>query len=225
MLEGIIKFIFPSKCIFCGTLLDINAELDICARCYSRIPFINGKGIKDRRQGYDIKYCDGVFCVCNYSGIVKDSIIKYKFLNKASYYRTFAKLLSYKLKEMTNCRNFDIIVSVPLYKNKERVRGYNQSLLVSKALSKEIGVPHYSGLLVKIKNTESQSLLGKKERYTNIKDAFATSDRDKVKDKSILLVDDILTTGSTISECCKVLKESGAKKVFAAVIATGRQSV
>lgn len=148
--------------------------------------------------------------------------MRYKFFGKLSYYRTFAGLLTDKVNKMTNFNNFDIIISVPLHVNKEKIRGYNQSLLISKELSKRLGVPEYSRLLSRVRDTGSQSLLPKDKRYYNVKDAFKVCKTELIKDKTVLLVDDIMTTGNTIDECSRVLKAAGAKAVVGAVIATGR---
>lgn len=126
---------------------------------------------------------------------------------------------------MTSSRKFDIIISVPLYKEKERVRGYNQSQLISRILSRETGIAENSGLLLKVRDTGRQSLLNRKERSLNIKDAFQLTNKDRVKGKTVLLVDDILTTGYTVNECSRILKEAGAKWVTAAVVASGKREL
>lgn len=221
-LQNLLKLIFPPKCIFCGRILSTEADIDICGCCSRIIPFFKDSPVKTSCKPLQ-GGCDYVICTCHYSGIVKDSLIRFKFFNKPGYYRTFAKLMSEKIKKMTNFRNFDIIVSVPLYKDKESIRGYNQSLLISKQLSKEIGVPEDSSLLVRVRNTGSQSLLPKSSRHLNVKNAFRVNNAHEVKGKKVLLVDDILTTGSTLNECSRVLKEAGARMVVGAVIATGRR--
>jgi competence protein ComFC len=222
MLDTAIKLIFPPKCIFCGNILSANSDIDICRGCFNKISFIDGiiNGHNTRRSNSGC--CDYIICVCHYSGIIKDSLMRYKFFSKPSYYRAFARLLTDKVKKMTDLSKFDIIISVPLHRSKEKIRGYNQSLLISKELSKGLGVPEYSRLLSRIRDTGSQSLLSKAERYYNVKDAFEICNVEMIKDKVVLLVDDIMTTGNTIDECSRILKAAGAKAVVGAVIATGR---
>ena len=123
---------------------------------------------------------------------------------------------------MTNYTKFDIIISVPLHKNREAKRGYNQARLVSGALSRITGIKEYSRLLVRNRNTGAQSLLDRKSRLVNLNDAFGITNERLIKDKNILLIDDIMTTGSTINECARTLKKAGARTVTAAVIATGQ---
>lgn len=222
VLSNAIKLIFPPKCIFCNDVLSINSDIDICRSCFNKISFIDGIINGNNTRQSNSGCCDYIICVCRYSGIIKDSLIRYKFFGKLSYYRTFARLLADKVNKMTNFNNFDIIISVPLHVNKEKIRGYNQSLLISKELSKRLGVPEYSRLLSRVRDTGSQSLLPKGKRYYNVKDAFKVCKTELIKGKTVLLVDDIMTTGNTIDECSRVLKAAGAKAVVGAVIATGR---
>lgn len=116
-----------------------------------------------------------------------------------------------------------MIVSVPLHPKREQSRGYNQSYLIARELGRELGIKNEPRLLARVKNTHSQSLLKRDERLENIKDAFRITDTSRVEGKAIFLVDDILTTGATLNECSRVLKGAGAKKIVAAVIASGRR--
>jgi ComF family protein len=220
MFEQILNLVFPPKCIFCKKILNIGAKLYICEDCCTKIPYMKNGNIKLIKAS---NYYDDIICVCEYSGIIKEALIRYKFFNKPSYYRTFAQLLYNKINEMTEWEKVDIIISVPLYRKKERQRGYNQSHLISKHLGKLLGIKVDGSLIIRTKNTDSQSLLNRVERLQNVKDAFQVTDAKAVYGKSILILDDIFTTGTTLNECCKVLKNSGARKITAAVIATGRK--
>jgi competence protein ComFC len=219
----ILNLLFPPKCIFCGGILRFDCNIDICEACYKKLPFF-----KDNTDDFYTKVADSIdfdeiICLFEYSGIIKESIIRYKFFNKVYYYRTFAKFLSDKVKRVTTLSDFDMCISVPLFRKKEFERGYNQAYLISKVLSKELHIPEGSSSLERIKNTDAQSLLAKNQRVQNIKNAFQVKNPDRIKNKNILLVDDIFTTGSTIDECSRVLKAAGAKSVVAAVIASGRK--
>jgi len=110
--------------------------------------------------------------------------------------------------------NNSILMPVPLDKNKLKIRGYNQSGELAKELSKVLQVPVISDNLIKIKPTKPQMELTKSEREMNLKDAFKTINPSELAGKKIFLVDDVYTTGSTMEECARVLKESGAKKVW-----------
>lgn len=219
MLKYLLNLLFPPRCIFCGDIIKASSSIDICSVCYKKLPFIN-EGIIKPEKG---QYFDEVICVFEYSDIIKKAILRYKFFNKPHYCRTFALLLSDKIKNMTIKPEIDIIISVPLHKHKQRSRGYNQSYLISRLISKNIGAKEGSYLLSRVKDTESQSTLPKNERHLNIENAFRVLSHQEIKGKNILMVDDILTTGSTLSECSRVLKDAGALKVIAVVIASGRK--
>ena len=223
-LEEIIKMIFPPKCIFCGSILGIRQQVEICEPCLAKVPFIRGDTAMAGARILKNSYFDKVICLCRYWGIIKQSLIRYKFFNKSGYYRTFAKLLSDEVKRMTNLEKFDIIISVPLHQSKQHIRGYNQSLLLTRELSRQIGIVESSGIMSRTKRTNAQSLLPRDGRYLNVKDAFRLNDAIKIRNKVILLVDDILTTGYTVNECSRLLKEAGAKEVVVAVIASGNIS-
>ncbi len=217
------KLVFPPKCIFFSKLLGLGVQIEVCRECFNRIPFIIDYGafIEKFLHGTDAMsiWFDRIFCMCEYKGIIKQSIMRYKYFGKAHYYRTFAMIMADKLKEMINISEFDIIISVPLHKQRERKRGYNQSLLISAELGRIMNISEKSRLLVRERYTDTQSLLHKNERYLNVKNAFRVTNENEVKGKSILLVDDVLTTGYTLNECSRMLKDSGAEKVYAVVIA------
>jgi len=223
LLNTIVRLLFPPKCIFCGKVLSINVDVEICADCLKKVTFIDDMDLKSRKFWSHKNWYDGIICVYQYNSVVKGSIVRYKFYNRSSYYRTFGKILADRVKKTIKISDFDLIISVPLHRNKERKRGYNQSLLISKVLSKELGLRESSSLLIRLKDTGSQSLLNRKDRLDNLRGAFKVRSEDAVRNKNILLVDDVMTTGSTIDECSKVLKKAGAAKVVAAVIATGRK--
>ena len=168
-------------------------------------------------------YFDEIVCACEYRGIVRDALKRFKFYNKPAYFRAFTMLLLQRIREVADLGEIDIIVSVPLHPIRKRRRGYNQSYLISKALSKALGIKEQSRSFVRVRNTRSQSLLKRHERLTNMEGAFKVKHILSMKDKTILLVDDILTTGTTLNEFSKVLKQAGAKKIIAAVIASGRR--
>lgn len=223
VLDYAAKVLFPPKCIFCGKVLNIDADVEICADCLKKISFIDDMDIKSGKFWSQKNWYDGVICVCQYNSIVKSSIIRYKFYNRSSYYRTFGKILADRVRKTVKLSEFDLIISVPLHRSRESKRGYNQSRLISKVLSRELGLKESSNLLVRIRDTSSQSLLDRKDRLDNLRGAFKVRNEDAVRNKRILLVDDVMTTGATINECSKVLKKAGAVKVVAAVIATGRK--
>lgn len=223
LLNKIINIIYPPKCIFCQQVLSHDVAMQICSVCHSGLPFAQASFFATSQEDGG-NYCDGAVSVFQYTGVVKESLIRFKFYNEPSYYRTYAKLIADKLVRMTEIKQYHMVMSVPLHKHKEFSRGYNQAYLISKELGRELRLPEGSKLLKRYRYTEAQSLLDKQKRSQNVKGAFTITTPVKVADKSILLVDDILTTGSTLEECSRVLKKAGAVKVTAVVVATGRKN-
>ena len=221
-LHKALGFIFPPKCIFCGKIMPPNADIDICEGCFGSIPFAEEIMLRQPVEERMRDGCDEIICICRYEGIIKDSLIRCKFYNKPSYCRTFGRLMAEKAKKVLDAQRFDMIAAIPLHKDRENERGYNQSFLISKELSRRTGIPEMSRLLSRVRRTDSQSLLAKNERLINVKDAFRVNDGGKIKGKTIILIDDIMTTGATLNECGRVLKEAGAEKVAGAVLASGR---
>ena len=220
--EKLACMLLPPRCIFCNGLIEPGIALQVCNDCFPKIPFIEETILRTGSVDSH-SVCDGAICVCKYSGIVKDSLIRFKFYSKPSYYRTFARLISDRMGKIGSIGKFDMVMSVPLHKKKEYSRGYNQAYLISKALGRYLKLPERSYLLKRFKNTDTQSLLGRTERRLNMMNAFKVTGSEELKGKSILLVDDIMTTGFTLDECARMLKEAGAVSVMAAVVATGRK--
>ncbi|MCM8818195.1 MAG: hypothetical protein NC915_01770 [Candidatus Omnitrophica bacterium] len=114
---------------------------------------------------------------------------------------------------------FDLIIPVPLYWKKEFIRGFNQSALIGNYLSKKLNKKMYQNILIKSKNTISQTELSENERKENVKGSFKLKNSGIIKDKIILLIDDVYTTGATTEECKKVLLKNGCKKVIITTLA------
>jgi ComF family protein len=153
--------------------------------------------------------------------MIRKAIKRFKFNGRSDFAMKFARIIQNSTKNVTNLKLFDIIISVPMYKERLKSRGYNQSYLISRYLSKYNNINEMSNILTKITNTKSQSSLSKIERLTNVKDAFLLNDDYLVNGKNILLIDDVFTTGSTVNECSKVLIKNGAASVTVLVLASG----
>lgn len=222
VLSKALNVLYPPRCIFCQQVLSHDCVINICSHCNEELPYSKEELLQTGQYGEE-NFCDGAISVFRYTGMVKDSLIRFKFYSSPSYYRTYAKLMAKRLSEITDIKDYDILISIPLHKNKEYARGYNQAFLISKALSRELKLPEKSKAMKRLKNTQTQSLLDKRDRQLNIKDAFFITDAGIVRNKSIILVDDIMTTGATLEECGRVLKQAGAVKVTALVVATGRK--
>lgn len=199
----LLDIIYPPVCGICDK---INKK-SLCKKCEIKIkPYqINEiKKIKNKSFDYQIK-------ILKYENIIRDKIIDYKFNEKAYLYKTFAKIILKNKKIYGFLKKYDIIMCVPMHIKKKMLRGYNQSELIAKELAKKLQIEKQFNNLVKIKDTKKQSTLTKEQRKTNLKNAFQIKNSEKVKNKKVILFDDIYTTGSTVNEFSKYL--IGAKKI------------
>lgn len=119
---------------------------------------------------------------------------------------------------------FNIIIPIPLYQKDYRQRGYNQSELLAKHVSKNLEIPMMNDILLKVRKTKKQHNLNMEERKNNLKNAFEVKNKDKLKNKTILLVDDVFTTGTTMNTCSDILMKNGAKQVICLAVAKTRNN-
>lgn len=200
-----LEIIFPPKCGICGKI----GERYICNNCYNM--FVINKIYKS--------YNRERFHMLKYEGIIRDKLIEYKFNDKPYLYRMFYEIL---IKDKNACdffKGYDIIIPVPIHKKRKSLRGYNQSELIAKKLSDEFKMPMYIDVLKKQINTIPQSSLGKKARKSNAQNVYKVDNMQKIKNKNVVILDDIYTTGATANECIKVLKDAGAYRVGIITIA------
>lgn len=211
MFEKILNLIFPNVCGFCN---QINKD-SLCKNCELMLTKYEINCITKTQN----KYFDYLFCALKYKDCVREKILQYKFFENSYLYKTFAKIIIKNKKIYGFLKLYDIIISVPMHKSKKAVRGYNQSELIASELAKQMELEFGKNILIKQINTKVQSTLTKTQRTENIKNAFAVMDFEKIKGKKVILIDDIYTTGSTVNECSKVLKQAGAKEICVVTIA------
>ena len=123
------------------------------------------------------------------------------------------------LREGNRFKESDVLVPIPLARKKLKNRGYNQAEEIAKKLGKELKIPVIIDCLIKIRENLPQMELSKEERQENIKGVFEIKNKEKIQGKKILLVDDVYTTGATMEECAKVLKQAGAREIWGVVVA------
>lgn len=167
----------------------------------------------------NIFYYDKLLYIYRYEKIVRKLILQYKFFDKPYLSNMFSKIILKNKKICRILKLYDIIIPVPMNKNKKIRRGYNQTELIAKELSKKLEIKIEIDLLRKVKQTKTQSKLKEKERKNNVKDAFCVYKKNCFKGKKIILLDDIYTTGSTVNEISKILKNNGAIEILVLVIA------
>lgn len=212
--ESIIEWIFPTKCAFCHRLMDSREQL-VCPRCRKSLPYARGAAAEQK-----LPYIDKCVSPFYYDGSVRDSLLRYKFGGLSFYCEVYADFLLNTIDERAvSC---DIITWVPLSRKRLRKRGYDQARLLAESTAKKMGV-RCVRLLEKTRNVKAQSLTGSAEaRRKNIAGAYAAASAELIRGKRILIFDDIVTTGSTLAECAKVLKSCGAASVTAAAVARKR---
>ena len=147
-----------------------------------------------------------------YENLIRQQILDLKFHEKPYVYKTIMYFLKENKKDLKNLEKYDIIIVVPVSISRKKERGYNQSTILAKEISKIIERPFIENVLYKIKNTVPQSTLNKEQREQNAKGVYKVNNIQKIYNKKILIFDDIYTTGSTLNECAKVLIEQGIKK-------------
>ena len=190
----------------------------MCENCELKLAKYRINCIKDYTKD-NKKYFDYLYSALKYENEVREKIIKYKFNENSYLYKTFAKIIIKDKKVYGFLKLYDIIIPVPMNKLKKSVRGYNQSELVANEIAKQMELPFEKTVLIKTKNTKVQSTLTKTQRIENVKNAFFVTDTTKVKYKKVILIDDIYTTGCTVNECSKVLKQAGAQEICVVTIA------
>lgn len=210
MFETVKNLIYPLRCPICDRP-GCRACLDQLNRLDNRRCPLCG-GLNCRCRG---AFCDGYFVPFLYEGELRSSILRMKYSNRPSYAAGFAALLSELFAEREH-PPFTRIAHVPFHWTDKLGRDYNASLLVAKQLSQRTGIPHDKRVLRKTRRTAKQHDLTAAERRNNLSDCFAASN---VKGEHILLVDDVLTTGSTVNECARALKQAGAASVWSISVA------
>lgn len=199
-------------CIFCGKRKTTensfynNGRTGLCADCFSKLPFTPHPPLFA-----GVKYVDYVISPLFYDGKIRDVILDLKFNSHYAAADTLSRLLCDLLNDMTVFADFDCVVPVPLSKKRLNERGFNQSELLAKPFAEYFGIEYRDDILVKTRETQRQSRLVPSQRLTNVKGAFFA--RDDARDKNIIIVDDIMTTGSTLTACAKALKAAGAKNI------------
>lgn len=214
MQDYILELIFPTKCGICGKI----CKGALCKKCNILIKDYEINLIKNYENNKKI-YFDESIHILRYDGIIRQKIIEYKFQEKSYLYKTFSKIILKNEKAYGFLEKYDIIVPVPIHKKRKLIRGYNQTELIAKEISKHINLKLEKNILIKQKNVVSQSELNRNEREKNIKNAFIIKNLNSLINKNILLFDDIYTTGNTVNECSKIIRHAGASKVGVLTIA------
>ena len=232
ILNKIIEIFLPPRCIKCGAIL---AQDGLCAECYNELNFISapychkcghpfeaqntGKKMLcatcSKKKKTPFRYNRSALC---YDEASKNLILALKFMDKTENAKVLAKWLNIAGKDIWK-EGVDILVPIPLHYTRLVKRKYNQSALLAKELSKLCHVPVDYTSVIKHKATKPQVAFSGKERIQNVKGVFSVKHQDKIKGKRVVLIDDVMTTGSTLKECALAIKAAGAKSVDTLTVA------
>ena len=207
IIEKILDLIYPQVCGICGKA---NSK-SLCNKCKVKLR----KEFEFKTDNYEQDLSKNFIehnYFFKYENLIRSQILAIKFQEKPYVYKTIAEFVKNMQKSFENLKKYDIIIIVPISNKRKRDRGYNQSELIGKEISKIIKVPIEKKVLYKIKNTAPQSTLNKKQREENAKGVYKAQNITKIYNKKILLIDDIYTTGNTVNECANTLIEKGIKR-------------
>ena len=226
---GFCDLVYPHTCLLCKKFIQsADKKIPVCSNCQQTIiknkpPFCGrcSRYLGSDNEQLECKECrrhtpffDGAWCACLYNDALRKLIHLFKYGEKTSLQYFFLQRIFSFLKEYNfDIKDYEIAMPIPLHKTRMRERGFNQAQLLAQKIARELNIPLSTGNLQRIRNTKNQARLTQKERWTNIKGAFTITDSFELFDKSVLLVDDLLTTGATASEAARILKMAGAKKV------------
>ena len=222
------NFLFPLKCVFCGEILSMGTETNvaICNNCQKKLPYcINLPRCK--ACGKPVEETDTYCTVCRkharppytkisapylYKSLVKKSIVRFKQERYQSYAKVFA-------------RHMTAIIAVPPRKRLLGQNGYNQAERLAQEVANNLKIPFHAGVLKQKKRRKKQSSLGAKERWLNAVGNVTVTKPQATEGKTLLLVDDVTTTGATLYACSLALKQQGAAKIYCLTAATTEKGV
>ena len=238
MLHAILDLIYPVRCPICSEVI-VPKKDGICITCRKKLNYIDGPRCK--KCSKPIEYEEKEYCgdceknkyhyikgysLWTYDEEIKQSIANFKYHSKKEYAKFYisemVQLYGNIIKELSP----DVIVPIPIHRSKYLERGYNQADILARGMGKEISIPVISNLLIRNKKTLPQKKLSNKERLSNLQEAFSFNEKAlksfHTNIDTIVLVDDIYTTGSTIEACTNVLIRSGISEVYFITLCIGK---
>ena len=214
-LEKVLDLFFPPKCPFCQKILD-NPRAPLCLSCQSKLPWLEGKAAERRMD-----FADGCYSPLAYRDAVPEAVHRYKFSRVRALAKPFATLMAQCLEDRL-LQGADLICWAPLSRKRLRKRGFDQAELLAREVGRQLSIPPQT-TLKKARNTPPQSELGAtSQRRANARGAYELLPHTDLTGKRVVLVDDVVTSGSTLSECAALLRQAGAKEVWCLTLAQAR---
>ena len=235
---ALLRFLFPTPCSICQGPLEVGSRSVVCGACWGRVrlllpPFCPrcGRPFAAATLTYSPSHrCQACrvrkphFLLARAAALyerdesLRDILLLFKHGRRIAVGRHLGRLMAERAMALFDLSGIDTILSVPLHRSRERERGFNQAYILAKMLSRRHGVPILTGVLDRIRPTPPQT--GKRrERIRNVRGAFRVQRPEKIRGRSILLIDDVYTTGATVNECAKVLMRAGARVVWVYTLA------
>ncbi len=220
--QMLINFLFPSVCCFCGEITAYDRA--VCAHCRKTVLPISG--ITCSACGMERGFCSCAEqpteyerCVASfyYEELPKQGILLLKYGETPYIARYLSAYMAKQFVARLQGIRFDMVIAVPMHRLKRRARGYNQAEMIARPLARRLGISYTKNILIQFRKNQSQHLQHRDVRTKNVAGIYRLGKGASIKGKTILLVDDILTTGATLRECARVLKAGGAKAVYCVV--------
>ena len=227
--DALTDSLFPRRCPVCGEIVS-PPGWQVCRDCFPKLLFVEppvcmkcGKSVEDESEAFcrdcaagEKSFEYGV-ALLNYDDVMRRAVSRIKYNNQREYIKPFAKMFWMRWGRTIAEMEADCLVPVPLHRSRYRRRGFNQAELLARELGALSGIPVRTDILFRERKTEAQKELTPDQRIRNLQKAFR-ADPEKVDVSSVILVDDIYTTGSTAEACTRALKEAGVGKVYTACL-------
>ena len=233
--DDILDFVYPQHCAICKQHLK-KEERDVCEVCWNSLVTLPDPFCPYCRSFYEPRDTRCSFCesagrtiedhkialvrsLGRFDDYYKELIHRFKYGKKIPLGKRLARRLGGTVNGDYTFLESDFLIPVPLHKSRYRERGFNQSEIVAQEISKITGISVLKSGLKRRKNTKDQTNLSPEQREENVRGAFTVTESERMNGKKIILVDDVITTGATLSECAHVLKQAGAEKIIGMTIA------
>lgn len=228
----LLELLFPARCPVCDRIQPMGSQM--CPACTEKLIEVRapycckcGKPMMDEQEEYCRDCSENAHeyrqgrALYEYRSVRK-SLYRFKYKGRKEYAEVYGRLLAEHMKDIISCWNPDALIPVPLHRSKKRIRGYNQAQELALVLGRYLQIPVETKIIRRIKKTVPQKQLDRQMRQNNLKKAFKIAGND-VKLSTIIIIDDIYTTGSTVDAMTAILREAGVQNVYFITLAIGRE--
>lgn len=232
--DQFLDILYPRRCPVCGEIVMPKGAL-ICGECFGKLSFVKGPVCKKcgkQVAGESVEYCydcsrhkhsfEYGLALLNYDEAARHSMARIKYKNKRQDLDFYAEAVSQRYGASIKRMNARALVPVPIHASRRRQRGFNQAELLADGIGRKLGLPVWGDALTRNKKTAPQKKLSPKERLENLQQAFEIGTLPGERD-SVILVDDIYTTGSTMEACTRILKAAGVRHVYFLTLCIGQE--